>query len=277
MCSCPPPSFLWPSSSLGHIWIWEASFHMLQGSPSYFPCHFVPVCCPLQPTGQNNLPLQCPAPALWSVLVMWVSLSAIIYCFLTTGEHSQPMSLGRAACISMKQQLLCVKGTAALGYINISAFQTGLKTDLGFIRELICSEVVVEEHIMSSHMAGNLHTKLIPSLSGRVCLFPFSQGSILCSKNLCYSLINSGAQMWKRSVPAVRSVSHKCMLRAEGFFYFAIGAIMPKQWVMALQKRHDSQLSGHTYQGECSRSCDVPSEIFWYLWAFGSHKLELLQ
>lgn len=31
-------------------------------------------------------------------------------------------------------------------------------------------------------------------------------------------ILNSGAQMWKRSVPAVPSVSHKCVLRAEGFF-----------------------------------------------------------
>lgn len=132
MCSCPSPSLLWPSSSPCHIWIWEASFHTLQGSLFFFSCHFLLLCCPLQPTGQNSLPLWCPATALWSVLVMWVSTSAISHCFLSTGEHSQPMSLGRPPCISMK--LLCVKGTAALGCINISALQTGLKADLGFYK-----------------------------------------------------------------------------------------------------------------------------------------------
>lgn len=53
-----------------------------------------------------------------------VSTSAISP-LLTTGELSQPVSLGRAARVSMKQQLLCVKGTAALGYIYMPALQTG--------------------------------------------------------------------------------------------------------------------------------------------------------
>jgi len=37
--------------------------------------------------------------------------------------------------------------------------QTRANADMGFKRGLICSEMVVEEHIMPSHMAGSLHRK----------------------------------------------------------------------------------------------------------------------
>lgn len=70
----------------------------------------------------------------------------------------------------------------------------------------------------------------------------------------------------KGSIPAVPSFSlpGKYMLIAEGFFVLPL-ELSAKTINNGSMGKHDSQLSGPTYQGEHNRSCNVSGEKFWYL------------